>query len=70
MSAIDAGRSFWEEVKKPFLARDLNRSEVQEIVRWGIEIAGGKYKQLIKKFNLEDRDYHKFMTFLREYKLK
>ncbi len=30
----------------------------------------GKYKSLIKGFNLMDEGYHKSMTFLREYGLR
>ncbi len=68
--AIKSGGNFWEVVKSPFLARDLNRFEVKEIINLGLAQAYGKYKNLIKVFNLNDKDYHKFMTFLREYRLR
>jgi transcriptional regulator with PAS, ATPase and Fis domain len=68
--ALTSGGTFWEVVKKPFLKRDLNRCEVKEIINRGLTPAQGKYKSLIKIFNLSDEDYHKFMTFLREYKLR
>jgi len=58
------------EVKKPFLARDLKRSEVKAIVSMGLEQSGGKYKNLLKIFNLETTDYHRFMRFLHEQDLK
>jgi transcriptional regulator with PAS, ATPase and Fis domain len=68
--ALKSGKTFWEVVKKPFLNRDLNRSEVKEIINRGLVHAVGKYKRLIKVFNLLDEDYHKFMTFLRENDLR
>ncbi|NIN35068.1 MAG: AAA domain-containing protein [Candidatus Aminicenantes bacterium] len=64
--AIKNGTNFWEAVKKPFLARDIKRSEVKEIISWGLKEANGKYKKLIKVFNLEKNDYHRFMRFLHE----
>lgn len=67
---IKSGKTFWEVIKKPFLERDLNRSEVKAIINQGLVNAQGKYKNLIKEFNLNDEDYHKFMTFLRENRLK
>lgn len=67
---IKSGKSFWDVVKKPFLKRDLNRCEVKEIINQGLVNSLGKYKNLIKVFNLIDEDYHKFMTFLGEYRLK
>ena len=68
--AFKSGETFWDVVKKPFLKRDLNRSEVKEIINQGLVRAFGKYKNLIKVFNLIEEDYHKFMTFLGEYRLK
>jgi DNA-binding NtrC family response regulator len=67
---ISSESDFWTAVKKPFLARDLNRTEVKEIIHRGLTLANGKYKDLIKIFNLNDKDYHKFMTFLRDNKLR
>jgi transcriptional regulator with PAS, ATPase and Fis domain len=63
---IACGKSFWEVVKKPFLARDLKRSEVKSFISMGLEEAGGKYKSLIPVFNLKSEDYHRFMRFLHE----
>jgi len=67
---LSSKSDFWTAVKKPFLARDLNRAEVKEIIYRGLSLANGKYKNLIKIFNLNDKDYHRFMTFLRDNKLR
>ncbi|NIM15749.1 MAG: AAA domain-containing protein [Candidatus Aminicenantes bacterium] len=61
---IQAGKSFWDMVKKPFLDRDLNREEVKEIIRRGLTQANGKYKNLLQLFNLKDSEYKRFMKFL------
>ena len=62
--SIKAGKSFWETVKAPYLNRDLNRDEVKEIIKRGLDQSDGKYKNLLNLFNLEDNEYKKFMKFL------
>jgi transcriptional regulator with PAS, ATPase and Fis domain len=61
---IRAGKSFWDTIKKPFLDRDLNREEVKEIIKRGLDQSDGKYKNLLVLFNLKDSEYKKFMKFL------
>jgi transcriptional regulator with PAS, ATPase and Fis domain len=63
-NSIKAGKSFWETVKAPYLNRDLNRDEVKEIIKRGLDQSDGKYKNLLNLFNLEDNEYKKFMKFL------
>jgi transcriptional regulator with PAS, ATPase and Fis domain len=65
-NSIKGGKSFWEVVKKPFLSRDLKRSEVKALISRGLVESNRKYKKLIKLFNLEENDYHRFMRFLHE----
>jgi transcriptional regulator with PAS, ATPase and Fis domain len=58
------GKSFWETVKEPFMARELKRSEVKAVIDRGLVESNGTYKRLAKMFNLEENDYHRFMRFL------
>ncbi|MCP4217496.1 MAG: sigma-54-dependent Fis family transcriptional regulator [bacterium] len=69
-SILREGGNFWEVVKKPFLARDLNRAEVKSLIALGLEQTGGKYKKLLKIFNMDNDDYHRFMRFIHEQDLK
>lgn len=64
---IEGKKDFSLDVHKAYLNRDLNRWEVSELIRMGLEINGGKYKSLSKKFNY---NYDKFMGFLRHHNLK
>src|SRR5688500_11813179 len=41
------GASFWSEVYEPFMARDLTRHEVRELIRLGLEHTRGNYKMLV-----------------------
>lgn len=61
---INNGESFWDVVKTPFLDRDLNREEVKEIIKKGLDRAGNKYKNLLPLLNLKESEYKKFMKFL------
>ena len=64
---IDDGASFWSEVYEPFMARDLTRAEIREIIRLGLEYTRGNYKLLVTSFNMPPEDYKKFLSFLRKY---
>ncbi len=67
---IERGGNFWEVVKKPFLARDLNRSQVKEFLRRGLIKSGWCWKELCEMVNLSPEEYHKFMRFIHEQSLK
>ena len=64
---LNDGASFWSEVYEPFMARDLTRHEVREVVRLGLEHTRGNYKLLVNSFNMPPEDYKKFLNFLRKY---
>ena len=61
------GASFWSEVYEPFMARDLTRHEVRNVVRLGLEHTRGNYKMMVQCFNMPPEDYKKFLNFLRKY---
>jgi DNA-binding NtrC family response regulator len=64
---LNEGASFWSEVYEPFMARDLTRHEVRELIRLGLEHTRGNYKLLVSSFNMPPEDYKKFLNFLRKY---
>ena len=65
-----ATRSFWDEVGDPFLARDLNRREVQSILATALARSGGSYKRALGVLGIPQADYLRFMDFLRHHRLK
>jgi transcriptional regulator with PAS, ATPase and Fis domain len=67
---IKSGSSFWEVVKEPFLDREIKRAEVKEIIEMGLRETRGKYKGLLKLFNLNEDEYKNFMRFLYYNRLK
>jgi len=62
--------TFWELVHEPFLERDLNRSQVRDLIAGGLSRSGGSYKRLLALFGIAPEDYLKFMDFLRHHRLK
>ena len=62
--------TFWGGIHAPFLARDLNRAQVRELLRRGLQHCGNSYRALLDLFHLPPADYQKFMDFLRHHRLK
>ena len=67
---VEQARSFWDIVHQPFLERDLNRTQVREIISQGLLAARGSYRRMSVLFNIRPDHYQKFMDFLRHHRLK
>jgi len=59
--------SFWSVVYEPFIARDLTRRTLREIVSLGLWQTRGNYRMLVTLFNMPERDYKRFLHFLRKH---
>ena len=66
----DGKECFWEAVYAPFMERDLNRTQVRQLVQRGLAETAGNYTKLASLFNVPTDQYHKFMDFLRHHGLK
>jgi hypothetical protein len=64
---LKGGASFWSVAYEPFMARDLTRRDIRELVRLGLEHTRGNYKLLVTTFNMAPEEYKKFLNFLRKY---
>ena len=64
---LRGGASFWSVAYEPFMARDLTRRDIRELVRLGLEHTRGNYKLLVTTFNMAPEEYKKFLNFLRKY---
>ena len=60
-----AGESFWSVVYEPFMARDLTRKDVREVVRLGLRATRGSYTLLLQLFNMRPREYKPLLNVLR-----
>ena len=61
---VRQGASFWEHVYPMFLARDLTRHDLRELVRRGLRESQGRYKSMLTLFGMPSQDYRRFMNFL------
>ena len=64
---IEQRESFWTTVYLLFMDREITRANVRDIVRRGLEEARGNYKIVARLFNMESRDYKRFLNFLRKH---
>ena len=61
---VRQGASFWEHVYPMFLARDITRHDLRELVRLGLRESRGRYKAMLTLFGMPATDYRRFMNFL------
>jgi transcriptional regulator with PAS, ATPase and Fis domain len=64
---VDGRESFWTAVYPLYMQREITRSNVRDLVRKGLEEARGNYKIVTRLFNMDSRDYKKFLNFLRKH---
>ena len=63
-SLVKQRASFWEHVYPMFLARDITRHDLRELVRRGLQESRGRYKSMLTLFGMPSTDYRRFMNFL------
>jgi len=64
---VEERESFWTVVYPLYMQREITRGNVRDLVRKGLEDARGNYKIVAKIFNMETRDYKRFLNFLRKH---
>jgi transcriptional regulator with PAS, ATPase and Fis domain len=64
---VEERESFWTVVYPLYMQREITRGNVRDLVRKGLEDARGNYKIVAKLFNMESRDYKRFLNFLRKH---
>jgi transcriptional regulator with PAS, ATPase and Fis domain len=61
---VVGGYSFWEHIHPLFLARDITRHDMRELVRRGLSTTRGNYRALLRLFGMGPQDYKRFLNFL------
>ena len=64
---VEQRESFWTVVYPLYMQREITRGNMRDLVRKGLENARGNYKIVAKLFNMEQRDYKRFLNFLRKH---
>ena len=58
------GYSFWAHIHPLFLARDITRQDIRQLVQRGLQTTRGSYKALVALFRMDSGDYQRFHNFL------
>lgn len=61
------GGSFWTVVYEPFAAHDLTRATLRTVVELGLRATNGRYSELVRLFNMDARDYKRFLNALKKH---
>jgi two-component system, NtrC family, response regulator AtoC len=64
---VENRESFWSAVYPLYMQRDITRSNVRELVHKGLAESRGNYKVVARLFNMDTRDYKRFLNFLRKH---
>jgi DNA-binding NtrC family response regulator len=59
--------SFWTAVYPLYMQREISRSNLRALVSKGLAETKGSYKIMTRLFNMEERDYKRFLNFLRKH---
>jgi DNA-binding NtrC family response regulator len=63
----DGQESFWSVVYPAFMARDLTRRDLRQLVTEGLAQRSGNYRMFLQDLHIPHDDYKKFLSFLRKY---
>jgi transcriptional regulator with PAS, ATPase and Fis domain len=61
---VSGGYSFWVHIHPIFLARDITRHDIRELVIRGLRTTHGNYRALLRLFGMAHHDYKRFHNFL------
>ena len=50
-----------------YMRREIARSDMRGLVHRGLEEARGNYRIVLRLFNIESKDYKRFLNFLRKH---
>jgi DNA-binding NtrC family response regulator len=64
---LEERQSFWTAVYPLYMQREITRGNIRDLVRKGLEESRGNYRIVTKFFNMDQRDYKKFLNFLRKH---
>jgi transcriptional regulator with PAS, ATPase and Fis domain len=67
---VNNGYTFWAHIHPLFLARDITRHDIRELVRRGLKQTRGSYRGLLPLFGMEAGEYQRFHNFLAAHECK
>jgi len=64
---VEDRESFWTTVYPLYMQREITKTHLRDLVKRGLQEARGNYRIVTRLFNINDRDYKKFLNFLRKH---
>jgi transcriptional regulator with PAS, ATPase and Fis domain len=61
---IQGNYCFWTHIHPLFLARDITKHDIRQLVSRGLQTTGGSYRALVALFGMDANDYQRFHNFL------
>jgi hypothetical protein len=61
------GKPFWASVYPMYMNREITRNDMRALLHKGLEEARGNYMIVLRLFNMETKDYKRFLNFLRKH---
>jgi transcriptional regulator with PAS, ATPase and Fis domain len=59
--------SFWTAVYPLYMQHEITKANVRDLLRKGLEETRGNYRIVARLFNMEPREYKRFLSFLRKH---
>jgi transcriptional regulator with PAS, ATPase and Fis domain len=60
-------KPFWTSVYPMYMNREITRNDMRALLHKGLEEARGNYMIVLRLFNMERKDYKRFLNFLRKH---
>jgi len=64
---VEDKESFWDAVYPLYMNREITKGNVRDLVHKGLEASRGNYNIVVRLFNMDSRDYKRFLNFLRKH---
>jgi transcriptional regulator with PAS, ATPase and Fis domain len=64
---VKDGKPFWASVYPMYMNREITRNDMRALLHKGLEEARGNYTIVLRLFNMDPKDYKRFLNFLRKH---
>jgi transcriptional regulator with PAS, ATPase and Fis domain len=64
---VEDKEPFWSAVYPLYMNREITKDNMRDLMHKGLDVARGNYKIVVRLFNMDPRDYKRFLNFLRKH---
>jgi transcriptional regulator with PAS, ATPase and Fis domain len=66
---LKSGKSFWDDLWPLFIDREVDRYFVKKVLKKAYRESLKHFGRMIELLNIEEKDYHKFMSLMYKYRI-